>query len=307
VNEHKILVCIDGSEQAMQAAGYIGAVMAKQDRDLVLFHVMKNTCNSLMDSKDPDSDFFENGAGATAQGKKSKNDPSDKIIKTKQILLEIGIPEKQIQVKLRNKKIGIARDIVAESKKGYDAVVVGRKGLRKIKHVFFGGIPFKLLATLDHTPLCIVGGEPETRKFLLALNGSRDSVATAQKASALLKNPSLEVHMLNVLKGYDPFDPSEILEYKNRIQERELIMQDVFQDAKTHFINAGMTRDRITSHIVTHANLAAETIIDESQKNSCGSIVIGTSANSKLTDLTDSVGHSLVRLSKKKAVWVMNL
>ncbi len=306
VTDNKLLLCIDGSDQAMEAVKYIGKIMAARKMNLVLFHIMKNTSGTVLYPKYPEHDFIKHGTIDVPLRKKSKDNISDKIHEAKQILIKSGIPEKQIQVKPKKQKTGLAMDIAAEARKGYSAVVVGRKGLRKIKHLLFGGTPFKLMAVLNNIPLCIVGGSPETRKFLLALNASDSSLAAAKKASSLLKNPSLEVYMLNVLKGYDPFDPNEIIEYKDRIRERERIMQEVFKDAKTFFINAGMTKDRITSGIITNANRHAETIIEKSRKNNCGSIIVGTNDRIKRNDFMGSVSHRVVSLAGENAVWVMN-
>ncbi len=41
-NNKKILLCVDGSEQAYDAVKYAGGIMGGQDVEIILFHVIQN-------------------------------------------------------------------------------------------------------------------------------------------------------------------------------------------------------------------------------------------------------------------------
>ena len=65
--------------------------------------------------------------------------------KFRNILLDAGFPDDKpddkIELKIQNKKVGIARDIIAEAGKGkYDTVVVGRRGLSATAAFVLGSI-----------------------------------------------------------------------------------------------------------------------------------------------------------------------
>ncbi|HYR01972.1 MAG TPA: hypothetical protein VES58_01410, partial [Syntrophobacteria bacterium] len=51
------------------------------------------------------------------------------LAKAKKILTDANIPEKDVGVNLQQAQKGVARDLITESKDGYDAIVLGRRGL----------------------------------------------------------------------------------------------------------------------------------------------------------------------------------
>ncbi|GAF83586.1 unnamed protein product, partial [marine sediment metagenome] len=65
--------------------------------------------------------------------------------KAKEILQKAGFDEKNITIKLSNRKKGVARDIIDEAHSGYDTVVMGKRGLSGIKEFFLGSVSQKVL------------------------------------------------------------------------------------------------------------------------------------------------------------------
>ena len=66
-------------------------------------------------------------------------------IKAKALLIDAGFKEADISVEIQTIGKGIARDIINEAKKGYDAVVLGRKGLSGLQEFFLGSVAQKVL------------------------------------------------------------------------------------------------------------------------------------------------------------------
>ncbi|RKX63441.1 MAG: universal stress protein, partial [Thermodesulfobacteriota bacterium] len=62
----------------------------------------------------------------------------------KEMLQKSSIPEDNIEIAVRRKKEGIARDILRELEKGaYDTIVVGRRGVSGA--FFFGSVSDKIV------------------------------------------------------------------------------------------------------------------------------------------------------------------
>jgi nucleotide-binding universal stress UspA family protein len=66
------------------------------------------------------------------------------VQKAKEILMDAGFEEKNITVKSVIKKRGIARDIIKEAQAGYNAIVLGRRGLSGIKDFILGSVSQKV-------------------------------------------------------------------------------------------------------------------------------------------------------------------
>ncbi|MBI5894787.1 MAG: universal stress protein, partial [Desulfobacterales bacterium] len=58
--------------------------------------------------------------------------------------IEAGFPADGVTIKIEDKKRGVARDILAEAEKGYDLIVIGRRGLSAVKDFFLGSTAQKV-------------------------------------------------------------------------------------------------------------------------------------------------------------------
>ena len=70
--------------------------------------------------------------------------------------MEAGFEEKNIAIKVENRKKGIARDIINEAHSGYDAVVLGRKGHSRVKEFFVGGVSQKVFHSAKDISVLLV-------------------------------------------------------------------------------------------------------------------------------------------------------
>jgi len=78
-------------------------------------------------------------------------------IKAKEILLKAGFSERNITIKIEDKKKGIAaRGIINEANAGYDTIVLGRRGLSGIKEFFLGSVPLKVLHSAGNMSVLVV-------------------------------------------------------------------------------------------------------------------------------------------------------
>lgn len=106
--------------------------------------------------------------------------------KAERISQRAGFPEDSIKLKIPKREKGIARDIVREAKSGYNCVVVGRRGISKLKDLVLGSISTKLIERLDFVPLIVVGKKPDPGALLLALDGSENSMRAVDFVGATI-------------------------------------------------------------------------------------------------------------------------
>ena len=75
----------------------------------------------------------------------------------KKTLVKAGFPDKNVVIKIRKKKAGIARDILKEVQTGkYDTLVIGRRGLTGIKQFVSGSISHKIIENARDITVTIV-------------------------------------------------------------------------------------------------------------------------------------------------------
>jgi nucleotide-binding universal stress UspA family protein len=152
----KILIAFDDSDNAMRAVAYLAQLLTKDCR-ITLFSVVPDM-SAICELQSPElTPYFKAQQDSLCVLEEKKREIlTSAQLKAKALLLENGFKEDQVRVKSEPKKKGIARDIAAEAKAGYDLVVMGRRGLSGIKELFMGSISQKVLALAMDVPILLV-------------------------------------------------------------------------------------------------------------------------------------------------------
>lgn len=152
----KIMIAFDDSENAMRAVEYVAKLLSKDCR-ITLFSVVQDTA-SICDMQSPElTPYFKSQQDSFCVLEEKKRQLlSAAQLKAKEMLAASGFKENQIRLKSEPKKKGIARDIVAEARAGYDLIVLGRRGLAGIREFFMGSVSQKVLNLAQDLPILIV-------------------------------------------------------------------------------------------------------------------------------------------------------
>ena len=152
----KILVAFDDSDNAMRAVEHMAANF-KSDAEVTLFSVLPDTADICqMHSKELTPYFKAQQTAFCTLEDKKKELLEQAMEKARMILVHSGFDENKIHTKMSVKKSGIARDIVSEAHKGYDMIVMGRRGLSGIKEMFLGSISQKVLSLAKDMSISVV-------------------------------------------------------------------------------------------------------------------------------------------------------
>ncbi|MFZ1983205.1 MAG: universal stress protein [Desulfatitalea sp.] len=140
----KILIAIDDSENAQRAVQFV-AKSFSTDNKVTLFSVVPDTAALCkMDSPELTPLFKTHQASFCVLEDKKRELVKAALKKAKETLVAAGFSADRIAVKLEDKKHGVARDILAESSKGYDLIIMGRRGISGIKEFFLGSTSQKV-------------------------------------------------------------------------------------------------------------------------------------------------------------------
>jgi nucleotide-binding universal stress UspA family protein len=152
----KILIAFDDSENAMRAVEHVGRFMSRESQ-VVIYSVIPDTA-ALCDMNSPElTPYFKSQKDTFCILEDKKREVlSLAQQKAKTLLLANGFGEQQIAIRSETKKKGIARDIAAEAKTGYDLIVVGRRGMSGIKELLMGSTSQKILHLAQEVPILIV-------------------------------------------------------------------------------------------------------------------------------------------------------
>jgi len=314
----KLLLAVDGSEQSFEAVRYVCQVFPPKRLEPVLFHVMNKIPESFRDiEKNPT--FRHKLAPVAAWASQQETVIQEFMERSRQLFVDRGVPEEKVSVKIQRRKVGVARDIVRETQEGYDAVVVGRWGMSKLKDLVWGSIANKLVGHLVHVPLWVVGGTPLAGKLLVAVDSSEETMGTVDYVVSMLEGSDWQVTLFHALRGFESLSAAyegpvaplleaiDFGELKNEFEQAEKTIQEVFEKANGKFAKAGLDSDRVTTKIVTGATSRAKAIVEEAQAGGYGTIVVGRRGLSRVEEFyMGRVSSKVIQLAKEMAVWVVS-
>jgi nucleotide-binding universal stress UspA family protein len=152
----KILVGFDDSENAIRAVRFLTETFSAEHR-VTLFSVLQDTA-ALCDLNSPELTpyFKEQQQSFCTLEEKKKSLVETAVEKARDMLLEAGFPPDHIKLKVNAKSRGVARDIVDEAAKGYDLVVLGRRGVSAVREFFFGSVSGKVIQAARDVSIMVV-------------------------------------------------------------------------------------------------------------------------------------------------------
>jgi nucleotide-binding universal stress UspA family protein len=153
----RILIAVDESKNSMKAVNYVARGM-QPTGTVTLFSVIPSPAAACgLDSPSLTPLFKENKQAFCAIEDTKKDRMKAFMEKAKRVLVEAGFPSKNVAVKIRRKKAGIARDILKEAGAGkYTTLVIGRRGLSGIKRFMLGSISNKLVNLAKKVSVVVV-------------------------------------------------------------------------------------------------------------------------------------------------------
>jgi nucleotide-binding universal stress UspA family protein len=304
--QKKILLATDGSDYARNAVKYVAELGPFQKMQVVLFNVFSGVPESYHDlEKDPQ--FFKAAREVLAwelQQKKKIQESMDQAIQT---LVRAGIPQGAVTVKIQNRIKGIARDIINEAQAGYDALVIGRKGMGTFQELVMGSIAAKVYQKLTFVPLLMIGSFPPDNKMLVAMDESENAMRAVDFVAQTLRGLDFKITLFHVIRGARGFQAgiADLFFSKEVSEFAQKEIEGIFDQAKNRLINAGFKPDRIITKIIPGAPSRAGAIVAEARAGDYGTIVLGRRGLSKVQEFVmGRVSNKVINTIRSRTVWV---
>ena len=145
VKSKRVLIAMDSSENALRAVDHAGFMLSGTDCQVTLFHSKRHlrrfVPREVIEAAPELEELWTNKAGEQI---------APYMKKAKEMLIEAGIPEAQLKIKVVDGTRDAASDILREARSGdYGTIVLGRKGRSGVKEFFMGSTASKVLQ--NHT------------------------------------------------------------------------------------------------------------------------------------------------------------
>lgn len=302
----KMLALLDGSERSRKTLSYIASVNPFREAHIVLFQVYKQLPEVLCDL--PTGLSVQNTIDdLRAWEREYKKEKRAFMEKARQYLLDEGFNEDNVTVRLFGENEGVARDILAEARNGYDLVIMRRRGMGSFQETVLGSVSQKLLSKLADIPVVLAGKAVGGKKMLIAVDGSWHSVRAVDVVADILGGDEYFVELLHVVRGVDsvnPFQPNFMPTAMREKIEEEVARQ--FLELKKKLVAAGFPANNISEKIITGADSRAEAILQEAESEKCSAIVVGRKGISNVEDFfMGRVSNKIIHSSQNHTVWIV--
>ena len=314
----RVLIAIDGSVQSLNAAEYVSGIMPPDKTGVVLYHVDSEIMDLYFDVEDkPDTEALEKASYKDWFAMRKKHIET-RLEKTRNQFIEKGFSGKDVEIITREITIGVTRDIIEESRRGYDLLVVGKTGTRCITGIPTGSVTAKLVSKVFHIPLVVVEGRPDTRQILAGYDGSQGSI-DALKGLASLINGDKQIMLCHVVRSMNllagdfdfssnSFDQAYCPEFEIiRVMNQKTAIEKSIKKQKDWLISAGIPENNVQTCLVEGYDSRSLALVEKAKKEGYGTLVLGRRGHSVVLEFfIGRVGRKVIQMSDSMAVWIMN-
>jgi nucleotide-binding universal stress UspA family protein len=303
----KVLLAFDGSEHAFHAINYVSQLAPFHKMKIILFNVFSSIPESYLDlEKDPQ--FSKSSQTVKAWEMQQKKEIQKSMDKAKQKLLHSGFSQDAVSIKIHNRKEGIARDIVKEAQNGYNAVIIGRRGMGTYKEIIVGSVAKKIVEKVVFLPVLMIGEIPPDNKFLVALDSSKNAQRAVDYVAQILGGFDVKINLFHAIRGDESVRSGigHLFFPKESLEEAEVGATAIFDKAKRRLKEAGFTSDQINTKLVSGVPSRAEAIVKEAREGDYGTIVLGRRGLSKVQEfLLGRVSNKVIHIIRRRALWIV--
>lgn len=304
-----ILIAIDGSVYSNQSLAYISTLFATDPN--IHFHLCTwiTAGSSVMPSAADQKDSLI--PTSTVHGKKESS-ARYYLKEATEKLLRGNIAPERIHTSVHTCGYNFAAAIQEKAEKDLlDAILIGRRGLGGISEMLMGSVSTALFRKCHNTPTWIIDGEVQSKKFLVPVDGSVNSLmAVDHLCHIFAQRMDIQIclfHCTAIFGKEIRCNPELFYEKWDREWcDAHLSGSDcLFHGPKELLLSAGIPEQQIEILPESTDIEEAHSIIREAKKRNCGTIVMGRRGKKISKGLLGGVSDRAIKHVQDLALWVV--
>jgi nucleotide-binding universal stress UspA family protein len=306
-NSHKILVALDGSQKAFRTIDYLCSFKPFLKKELVLHNVITKVPECYYDlKKEPFS--YKATARMHAWELEYKALMEVFMEKSRTRLIAAGFNPEAITIIIAKRDKGIARDIMDEARKGYDALLIRRRGGgQSFLPLVMGSVSTKVVEKATFLPVMLAGVQQVNHSLLLTIDGSEGSKRAVEFVAKIIEDSPCRVVLCSVLRDFDVYDERKKKKsppgfIKAAFEEIEIAARE----AEKRLEMAGIQRKNISIKIIQGAKSRSGAIVEAAKEEKCDTIVFGRKGKSNVSRFDiGRVPWKVVHGAREMTVWMV--
>jgi len=306
-NENKILVAVDGSQRAFKTIEYLCSFKPFLKKEIVLHNIIAKVPECYYDLQKDSSDY--NASFRVQAWKLRYKAKMEAFMEQSRLrLLAAGFKPEAIQIIIAERNKGIARDIMDESQKGYDALLIRRRGdVQQFLSLVIGSVSTKLVGKTVSLPVMLAGTQKVNHSLFLAVDGSKGSKTAVDFVAEIIRDSDCRVVLCSVLRDFNLYD-----EKKKKKKSAGFIrdafekIENIVRDAGKVFEQAGIHKKNIVFKIIQGAKSRSGAIVEAAMEENCDAIVFGRKGKSDVDSFDiGRVPWKVIHGAKEMTVWLV--
>ncbi|MBC2703184.1 universal stress protein [Desulfobacula sp.] len=305
-NKNKILVALDGSEKAFKTIKYLCSFKPFHKKELVLHNIITKVPECYYDlKKEPFSYKATSRVKAWELGYKAEIEKF--MEKSKMMLIASGFKPEAIRITIAQRNKGIARDIMDEAQKGYDALLIRRRGgMQSLLPLAMGSVSTKLVEKTVCLPVMLAGIQKVNHSLCLAVDGSKGAKRAIEFVGKTIENSDCRIVLCSVLRDYEGYDERKKEVAVGGIGTAFEEIEAVIEETRKQFESVGIKREKIENKIIQGAKSRASAIIEAAGEENCDTIVFGRKGRSDVAHFDiGRVPWKVIHGARKMTVWII--
>jgi nucleotide-binding universal stress UspA family protein len=309
-----ILLPVDDSIYSTQALQYVVTMSPDlQDIHYSLFYVQPILSDYILEEAEHDPVAMKKLERLNERNAAL----ADTILKRhKERLVQSKVPEENIKLLTMRRELGASKDIIQQAYDlSADAIVMGRRGLSKIQEAFIGSTTKAVVDNSSDIPVWVIDSEITSRKILLAVDGSTNSIRALDYLLDFVHPDSAFdltlYHVQPSLRDCCEIDftasqsPEDLEAVAGIIEKADRHCIDNFMGlARRKFEEKKIHGDRIKTKTQQTKLSIGGAIVDEFNNNGYGTLIVGKRGIDKKFFM-GSVSNYLISQMERGALWVV--
>jgi nucleotide-binding universal stress UspA family protein len=224
------------------------------------------------------------------------------------MLIAAGFKPEAIHIIIAKRKKGIARDIMDEARKGYDSLLIRRRGAgaQKFLPLVMGSVSTKLVEKSDFIPVMLAGVQKVNHSLFITVDGSKGAKRAVEFTAKIIENSDCRIVLCSVLRDYGVYDDGTVGKPDNYITTATGKMDIAVKEAREIFENAGIPDQNIEVKIIQGARSRAGAIVAAAKQENCDTIVFGRKGKSNVSSFDiGRVPWKVIHGAREMTVWMV--
>ncbi|MGD8367049.1 MAG: universal stress protein [Desulfobacterales bacterium] len=305
----RVLVALDGSQRSLETMRRLGEIDALKGLDVTLIHIFTGFPGYLLEVERDPTPLFS-ARDIEQRQTREKRKIGEWMAHARNALIRSGFAETHVESRIEDLKVGVARDLLAEAARGYDALVIRRRGMSKMASLILGSISSKLLEAATFIPLLISGNAPFSGNILIAMDGSENAMRAVEFVGDAIQGSCQRLVLAHVMRKDMSFDTIEGSPEKVPENVRHAMKQacaERFEKAAEILQQRGFSRRQIRMRFLPDRSSRSETLVRLAAEEGCSIISAGRKGRSDNSDFPlGGVVRKLVHLARDHSIWIVH-